>query len=139
MANADGGSTSRRRSTRRETVRRVIVESDGPLTVREIHERAQESIPGLGLATVYRNIKTLLEDDQAIQAVVLPDGETRYEAAGLAHHHHFHCRSCGQVFDLEGCGVAIEDGAKLPGGFEVESHELTLFGRCPECLKRGGR
>jgi Fur family ferric uptake transcriptional regulator len=128
---------SRRRSARRDLIRRVILESEGPLTVREIHERSQAEMPSLGLATVYRNIKTLLEDDEAIQPVVLPDGETRYEAADLEHHHHFHCQVCGQVFDLEGCGVSIPDGSKLPGGFEVEAHELTLFGRCPGC--RGKR
>jgi Fur family ferric uptake transcriptional regulator len=130
---------TRRRSSRRDLIRRVIEESDGPLTVKEIHERSQAEMPSLGLATVYRNIKTLLEDDAAIQAVVLPDGETRYEPADLEHHHHFHCRVCGQVFDLQGCGVSIPDGAKLPGGFEVESHELTLFGRCPGCRRKSGR
>lgn len=98
----------------------------------EIHERASRGISGLGVATVYRTIKALKEEGK-ISVVELPGEEPRYEPAGLGHHHHFRCRTCEQTFDLEVCPVGIPRGTTLPGGFEVEDHSLTLYGRCSAC------
>jgi Fur family transcriptional regulator, ferric uptake regulator len=120
-----------RQTRQRDTIVEVIRESAGPLTVQEILERAQDRVPGLGIATVYRTVKLLLEGDR-IQTVILPSGETRYESAGLGHHHHFHCRRCQEVFDLESCPVHVPRGA-YEGGYLVEDHELTLYGTCPAC------
>jgi len=120
-----------RNTAQRAAITQAIRGAAGPLTVDEIHERARRQQPNLGIATVYRTVKLLLEADE-IQTVVLPDGQTRYEAADLAHHHHFRCRVCGRVYDLEGCPVELADHA-LPEGFEVEDHELTLIGTCARC------
>jgi len=67
------------------------------MTVDEIHAAAQDAAPGVGIATIYRTVKLLL-DAREIQSVILPDGQLRYEAADLDHHHHFRCRVCGGVF-----------------------------------------
>ena len=122
-----------RRSTQQ---RRAIVEAirgaAGPLTVDEIHNAAQQDVSNLGIATVYRTVKLLL-DSEEIRIVTLPDGQARYEAANLGHHHHFRCRRCGQVFDLDMCPISLPEGTQLPGGFHVEDHEVTLYGTCPDC------
>ncbi len=123
-----------RQTTQREAIEKVIRAAKGPLTIDQILARARRSSRGLGVATVYRNVKLLLES-QEIRAVTLPDGQTRYEAGDLGHHHHFRCRRCDRVFDMAGCHVSIPDGTRLSGGFLVEDHELTLFGLCPECVK----
>jgi Fur family transcriptional regulator, ferric uptake regulator len=122
----------RRRTRQRDHIHRVIREAQGPLTVQEIHERAQEEVSGLGIATVYRTINLLLENER-ISSVILPTGETRYERADLGHHHHFHCRVCDEVFDLDSCPVRIPDGDSLGQGYIVDAHELTLYGTCPRC------
>jgi Fur family transcriptional regulator, ferric uptake regulator len=120
-----------RRTRQRQVIEEVIHSAAGPLTVNEIHDRASAEIEGLGIATVYRTLKLLLEGDR-IQTVILPSGETRYESTGLGHHHHFHCRSCDLVFDLETCPVSVPRG-RYEAGFVVEDHELTLYGTCPGC------
>jgi Fur family ferric uptake transcriptional regulator len=127
-----------RSSPKRDAIVEAIGAADGPLTARQIHTIARRRSRGLGIATVYRNLKLLLEAD-LVRAVVLADGETRYESAGLAHHHHFHCRRCDTVYDLDGCPVGIPDGTTLPGGYRVEGHELTLHGVCPRCARGRGR
>ncbi len=121
-----------RQSRQRDTILQAIGEADGPLLAQTIHEQAKRRVPNLGIATVYRTIKLLLEH-QRIQPVVLSDGQTRYELVGLGHHHHFRCRVCERVYDLPGCMLSISDGAQLPGGFQVEAHEVTLIGVCPGC------
>jgi Fur family transcriptional regulator, ferric uptake regulator len=120
-----------RRTRQRETIEGIIERAGGPLTVAEILERAQQELPGLGIATVYRTIN-LLQEAGRLDSVVLPSGDTRYEPTGLGHHHHFQCRRCGEVFDLPDCPVHLPKRT-LPGGFVVEDHEVTLFGRCPGC------
>lgn len=122
-----------RRATRQRTsIREVVVAAGRPLLPHEILELAQAEIPGLSLATVYRNLKLLMEDGE-LQSVDLPGESPRFEMAEPAHHHHHHfrCRVCQRVFDVHGCPSNLQ---KLtPDGFTVERHELTLYGVCSDC------
>jgi Fur family transcriptional regulator, ferric uptake regulator len=128
MRKADLG---HRQTRQRDTILSVIREAAGPLTVAEILERGQGEVPGLGIATVYRTVK-LLQEVGMVQHVILPTGEIRFEPVDRGHHHHFQCRLCATVFDLDTCPVDIPRGS-LPPGFRIEGHELTLFGTCPSC------
>jgi len=86
------------------------------------------------MATVYRNLKSLV-DDGALKIVTLPGEGARYETTSVAehHHHHFQCTNCQRVFDVHACTGDIDSMA--PKGFSVERHELTLYGRCADCVK----
>jgi len=87
-------------------------------------------VPGLGIATVYRNLKALVEEGE-LQAVNLPGENPRFEVVGHQHHHHFQCRQCERVFDVHACPGDLSGMA--PQGFTVEDHDLTLYGRCKDC------
>jgi Fur family transcriptional regulator, ferric uptake regulator len=126
------GSVGQRHTRQRDLITDVILQAAGPLTVQEILERAQAEISGLGVATVYRTLK-LLQEAAQIRTVILPTGETRFEAAGRGHHHHFHCRVCDEVYDLETCPVKIPAGGAVAPGFVADSHELTFYGTCRNC------
>ncbi len=121
-----------RQTRQRDAILSAIQNSDGPLSVPEIHERARAGLNSLGIATVYRALKLLSQNHQ-IQPVILPSGEMRYERTGIGHHEHFQCRSCEQVFDLSACPVHIPRGTMLPGGFLVEDHTMTIYGLCSAC------
>lgn len=122
-----------RRTSQRRAILHALHEAPGPLTPQEVHRRARREHTSLGLATVYRNLARL-EEAGEVEPVHLPDDVTRYEPAGRGHHHHFRCRGCGRVFELDAdCPVAILEGLTLPGGFRVEDHALTLYGRCAAC------
>ena len=96
----------------------------------EIFDSARAQVPGLGIATVYRAIKHLL-DEGFLSQVDLPGEPPRYEVAGKAHHHHFRCNNCRKVYDVDGCVDTFKQ--LLPKGFRLEGHELYLFGRCNTC------
>ena len=85
---------------------------------------------GMGIATVYRNIKSLLENG-LIGTVYLPGENPRYETSHHHHHHHFHCTLCDKVYDIHDCPGNLQQLA--PDGFQVDSHELTLYGSCSSC------
>ncbi len=119
------------RDTRqRRAIRGAILSADRPLTPQEILDGAQQDVEGLGLATVYRTINALVETDEVV-AVDVPGEPPRYEPAGKDHHHHFHCRSCGRVFEVEDCPGSLKH--MTPAGFTLESHHITLYGTCKEC------
>ena len=122
------------RTSQRRAILRALDEAPGPLTSREVFERASRLHPGLGLATVYRNLSYMAEKG-VVTTVHLPnEATTRYEPLRPSHHHHFSCVDCGQVFELDAsCPVAGLEGATLPGGFMVRDHSLTLYGSCPAC------
>lgn len=121
------------RATRQKTaIRSAIDAARRPLTPLEVLEAARRQVPALSIATVYRNIKSLLQDG-SIHAVPLPGDNLRYESnhAASEHHHHFQCTRCQRVFDVHDCPGDLD--ALAPAGFTVERHELTIYGRCPEC------
>jgi len=120
------------RSTRQRSAIRTVIDAAGrPLSPQEVLETAQAEVPALGLATVYRNLKTLVDQGE-ISVVTLPGDSPRYESAEHAHHHHFQCTNCKRVFDVHACPGDLAQLA--PKGFSVEHHELTLYGRCDQCL-----
>lgn len=122
---------SMERSTRQRTAIQSALENAGrPLSPQEILEAAQADVPALGMATVYRQLKAM-QEEELLAVVDLPGENPRYELAGLKHHHHFQCHDCGRVFDIPGCPGSLSKLA--PEGFSVDSHELTLYGQCADC------
>ena len=119
-----------RLTPQRMAIAAAIAGASRPLSPQEILEMAQASVQGLGIATVYRNLKILL-DESLITAVNLPGDSPRYESSGHAHHHHFQCEACGRVFDVHACPGDLSSMA--PAGFQVSHHELTLYGLCADC------
>lgn len=119
-----------RKTKQRDAIRQAFEVAERPLSVQEAHELASRDVPGLGIATVYRNVKALI-DESFLATVELPGEAPRYEPAGLAHHHHFRCVSCGKVYDINGCPGALK--AMVPPGFTYETHDVTLYGRCAAC------
>ncbi len=121
-----------RSTSQRQAIRHVLEEADHPLKPHEILAVAKHDVPGLGIATVYRTIKSLIEDGWLVP-VDLPGETARYEVANRPHHHHFLCRRCDRVFVLDGCPWNMR--ATLPAGFKLESHQVILYGICKDCRK----
>ncbi|MBM3408011.1 MAG: transcriptional repressor, partial [Betaproteobacteria bacterium] len=93
---------------------------------------AQQQVPGISLATVYRNLRILADEGELVQ-VKLPGESPRYELSGREHHHHFQCRYCQRAFEVYGCPGTLAHLA--PPGFLVEDHEVILYGQCSGCIQ----
>ena len=119
-----------RDTAQRRAIREVFRREARPLSPGEVLHGGQDSVPSLGIATVYRNIKALMTEGW-LKTVQLPGDSARYELSARPHHHHFVCKCCNQAFDIEACPSGVE--ALAPAGFRVEAHEVTLYGRCPAC------
>ncbi len=122
------------RKTRQRSAIRDALEAGGrPMSPDEVLAAAQKHVKGLGIATVYRNLRALVEEGWLVP-VELPGEPARYELSGKDHHHHFHCRGCGLVFELSGCVEKLSE--LVPAGFAMTGHELVLYGLCDNCQRR---
>jgi Fur family ferric uptake transcriptional regulator len=122
-----------RNTRQRFAIQEAFRQLDRPLRPEEVLAHAKQTVDGLGIATVYRTIKTLVEEGWLAE-VHLPGDAARFELGGKDHHHHFRCTQCQRVFDLMGCTPDIRGFA--PKGFRVTGHELTFTGTCAECSAR---
>lgn len=116
-------------TSQRTAIRDAFLEADRPLSPDEVLEGAQQQHPGLGKATVYRNLQSLVEEGW-LTPVEMPGDSTRYEVACKEHHHHFQCNRCKTLYELDGC---LPFKPKLPRGFRVTGHEFFLYGLCSRC------
>jgi Fur family ferric uptake transcriptional regulator len=119
-----------RLTKQRLTIEAILKAANHPLLPRELLTEAQQVLPKLGIATVFRHLKKMVQDGD-VKVVDLPGDSPRYERSDLGHHHHFKCSDCGVVFEIHGCPGNLEQ--LLPDGFELTEHEITLFGRCADC------
>jgi Fur family ferric uptake transcriptional regulator len=119
-----------RNTRQKRAIRQALQGAGRPLSTEEVFAAAQREIDGLGIATVYRSIRSLL-DDGWLAPVEVPGKGTLYELAGKGHHHHFSCTSCHRVYELDGCDSGVS--VRLPKGFRATRHEVTIYGVCAAC------
>jgi Fur family ferric uptake transcriptional regulator len=111
----------------------LVAEADEHLSAEAIIERVQARMPGLHVATVYRNLETLV-DEGLVRRTNLGRDRAYYEPARGHRHHHIVCQQCGTVSHLHD-----EVLGKLPArirsvsGFELGDSEVTFFGTCATC------
>lgn len=120
----------RRNTIQRTAIEQIFSRHERPLGVDEVLAYGRQIVKSLNQATVYRNLKILI-DKGWLKRISHPSLGTLYERTGKGHHHHFHCRECNRAFELPGC--ALKEDKAAPDGFVVEDHEVFLFGVCPSC------
>lgn len=116
----------------RQVMYRALLEAVDHPSPEMLYERVKRDIPSVSLGTVYRNIKTFL-DNGLIGEVSLHHGSLRLEANNSPHHH-LVCRSCRRMFDLPADqveGVRLREGP--PRGFQLERFVVEAHGLCAAC------
>ena len=120
----------------RRAVAELIVAREGHFSAADLMADARARRLGIGRATIFRALD-LFTELNVLERLDLLSGEHAYvpcEPAG--HHHHIVCSACGRVTEIEEVGLALEEIQRRTG-WQVESHRLELYGRCPRC--RTGR
>jgi Fur family ferric uptake transcriptional regulator len=114
-----------RDTKQRFAIKRAIAEANRPVGPKEILALASKEVPNLGIATVYRNIKTMVEQKE-LDAVNLPGQADRYQLPGQQSKHLFICEKTDSVFNLD---LNLEDlKIELPQDFKLKSFQVVCFG-----------
>lgn len=120
----------------REAVIGLFEKDNSRKTPYAVHKLLRKKMPALGLPTVYR----ILEELRGIGLLIRLPSEDRlfyYSLCRLPaerHHHHFVCRKCKKVEEVEHCGFeTISKFVRRKLGAVLESHSLRLEGLCADC------
>jgi Fur family ferric uptake transcriptional regulator len=119
-----------RNTRQRRNMRAAFENAERPLSIEEVLAAARRGRNAVSLSTVYRFVRSLV-DDGSLSAIEVPGRGVFYELAGKAHHHHFSCLSCGRIYEINDC-VGLRD-LVLPEGFHAVSHDITVEGVCSAC------
>lgn len=110
----------------------------GHPTVEELCAALRENDPGIGLATVYRTLKLLIEAG-LVAEVYFGDGACRLEVARpKKSHDHLVCRRCGSVVETSSAKVAaLQEKIAKQHGFTLDVRSRCLYGICASCSSIG--
>ena len=99
----------------------------GHINIDDIYDDLKKSYPTLSLATIYKNIILMLEQNVIIE-VPINGKKSKYELK-KEEHIHLICKSCGNIEDREldsYCNIDIEN-------FQIVSKQINLYGLCKNC------
>lgn len=122
--------------------RQVIFETatapPGHSSAEAISAKVRKRIPGISLATVYKNLRIFI-DGGLLGQVSLHNGSLRVESDPEPHHH-LVCVHCKSIVDLleEELGP-IRFRRKPPQGFRVQRVTVDILGVCKKCAGRPER
>lgn len=119
-----------RNTAQREAIRRAFLRNSRPMSPREVLREARKHARGLGIATVYRAVQALRREGWLVPVELPGDRVTYYERA-RAHHHHFVCRLCERLLEID-CSLPNLERF-LPDGYALEDHQFLLYGVCADC------
>jgi len=126
----------RRNTKQKAIIYQVVLDSKDHPTAEKVYERAKKELPSISLGTVYRVLKELSSEGKVREIIV--DKQSHFEGR-TDFHHHFVCRECGRIEDVETplCRYTckkIEDK-----GYIVEDIEYKFYGLCKRCAQKLGR
>ena len=114
-------------------VANALAASGRRLTADQLYRSLRRRVPGIGRATVFRTLETLVEAGVARRLEL--DGHVyAYVACLPAHHHHLACTRCGRVEEIDEAYVTpITQRLASDMGFEIDDARLDFYGRCATC------
>ncbi len=112
----------------------LLSRTDHP-TVEQLIKDLNQDLPLSSKATVYSSLQAL-RDVGLVREVLLEEGVARFDA-NMEPHHHFRCRSCGDIEDIAWSTFPELTFDALRPGLEPEAYEITVHGVCGKCHQQG--
>lgn len=100
--------------------------------VEEIYSSLKKKHPSLSRTTVYNSLETM-EKNKIVQSLTISGLELRYDIKHKLHHH-FLCKRCGTIFDID---ITCPNMNKiLQGDHYVEEVHGYFKGICKNCQRK---
>ena len=122
-------------SRQREVILETLKENVVHPTAEYLYSILKEKEPNISLATLYRNLNQLAEND-IIKKIDGLESSSHYDH-NTHEHYHFICDKCKRVYDIS-ADVApdIVQKAEQQTGFLIKKHDIVFNGLCRECLEQ---
>jgi len=125
-------------SKRRDLIFNQIIQIQGHFTADEIYQALFKIDPEIGIATVYRTIRLLIDCGILLEHSF---GEKRgfFEVIDISSKHHAHliCNACGKIIEFKS-KIIDDDKRRIAEQFQfqIKSHKLEIYGVCNECQQK---
>ncbi len=118
-------------SSQRVKIMQYILLLPGHFRVQDIAREIQSVSPGIGAATIYRNIKTLCDAGIVRETLVDQDGQTVYELLDDDHHDHIVCLDCRQIFEFHEEEIEnLQNSLTQKMKFSEAQHRHVIYAHC---------
>lgn len=101
-------------------------------TAEDIHKAIHKKYPTMSMATVYSTLNLLRDMGEIQELSIRKRGKACFDHNPKLHHH-FLCRRCEKIIDIEVDCPIIKKG--WIEGCKVEEAQAYIYGICSECLK----
>jgi Fe2+ or Zn2+ uptake regulation protein len=119
--------TSLKKTPQRLAILKTI-DKYGHIAIEDIYAEVKELFPSISLATVYKNINALKEEN-ILSEIHPKEVKPKFEITKQPHGH-FVCKKCGEVYDFE---LQNSCNPSLDVIDEIETSEVYLYGICRKC------
>lgn len=119
----------------RKAVIQYLIESAEHPSAEMIYQDLLPNFPNLSLATVYNNLKLLLDAGFITEIKRNNDTTVYYDFMG---HDHLNliCEQCGNISDIELERPSFAQLLHEQTGYQITKEVLTVYGLCPNCLAK---
>lgn len=112
----------------RRVIARLLSNAHDHPDVEQLHQRAVQNDPRIGIATVYRTV-SLFEDANIINRHDFGEGRARYEETPSEHHDHLIDVRSGKIIEFQDDEIeALQQRIAQRYGYSLVGHRLELFG-----------
>lgn len=117
----------------RKAIIAYMIEAHHHPSAEQIFHDLQDKYTHMSLATVYNNLKILIEEGFVSEVKVSNDNTTYFDFMG---HEHLHvvCEVCGSITDfLDADTSLLVKQAEQKTGYKVTKNQFLIYGICPAC------
>jgi len=105
------------------------IDQAGHINIDDIYEDVKEQYPTLSLATIYKNI-ILMQQNNVIIEVPMNGQKSKYELK-KEDHIHLICQECGSITDSK--LHRKTEKMLIVTDFQLKSSQINLYGLCKTC------
>ena len=112
-------------------IARIVFTRPGHFDAQDLVDLVNREYPEIGAATVYRNLKVLVDSGMLEKSHQSVDGRELYEVPAEEHHDHIICLDCGEILEFQNPKIeTLQDQIAKEFSFDLIGHRHVIHGRC---------
>lgn len=123
-----------RNTRQREDILNAFLAAKRHITVEELYNEVARKYPGIGYATVHRNMNLMRECGLADE-IKIGMQKARFESpCGHGHHDHLICLKCGRFIEVNDEKIErLQANLAEANDFTPVRHKMEIYGYCNKC------
>lgn len=123
----------------RKAIIKYIIESKVHPSAEKIYTDLLVSYPGISLATIYNNLKLLIEEGFVAEIKIKQNSTSYFD---FIRHQHIHviCEKCGDITDFEEQEIPnFKKEIENKTHYKVTNIQMVVYGMCENCRSKNNK